>query len=88
MILVGTRLDERGSREVSVEKAKLFADKMKIRHFEVSAKTGENVQTALEAIVALSALARQAASRVDSDSSSSEESLTGTTLHLKRLPIN
>lgn len=85
MILVGTRLDESSSREVSIEKGKAFADRMKIPFFEVSAKTGENVRKALETLVFLAHQARSA-SRNTQESSTSEESMKG--IYLDTLTIH
>ncbi len=51
MALVATRADESSSREIPADKAKGFAQKLSADYFEVSAKSGANVRTALESFV-------------------------------------
>ena len=45
-ILIGNKLDLEEKREVSIDEAKKFADENSMLYFEVSAKTGENVEYA------------------------------------------
>lgn len=52
MVLLGTRCDDTGSREVSNDQGSQFAYRMRIPFLEVSAKTGENITLALETLLA------------------------------------
>lgn len=45
LILVGNKIDLSKERAVSWKRGQALADKYKIKFIEVSAKTGENVQT-------------------------------------------
>jgi GTPase SAR1 family protein len=50
-ILVGNKDDLTSSKAVSYEQAKQLADEMDMLYFEVSAKTGQNVEAAFTALV-------------------------------------
>ncbi|CAK9291158.1 unnamed protein product [Gordionus sp. m RMFG-2023] len=49
-ILVGNKIDDPNKRVVSYKEAKIFADQMKIRLFETSAKSNTNVEEMFDAI--------------------------------------
>jgi len=47
-VLLGNKCDLEGSRAVSIEEGKIFAEKNKIKFFETSAKNGTNIDEAFE----------------------------------------
>ena len=47
-VLLGNKCDLEGSRAVSIEEGKIFAEKNKIKFFETSAKNGTNIDQAFE----------------------------------------
>lgn len=51
-ILAANRVDDKSAREVSTEKGRALADQFRLGFFEVSAKTGENVRSSIEALLA------------------------------------
>ena len=53
-VLLGNKLDLEEKRDVFAEDAEELAKELKCRHFEVSAKTGENVNEALDEIARIS----------------------------------
>lgn len=53
IVLIGNKSDLANKRQVSKEEAEEFAKKCNMAYFEVSARTGENVQEAISACVEL-----------------------------------
>ena len=53
-VLIGNKADLAEHREVTVEDANKLADNMKCKYFEASAKTGENINEALDEIAKIS----------------------------------
>ena len=53
-VLVGNKSDLAGNREVTVEDANKFANNINCKYFEASAKTGENINEALDEIARIS----------------------------------
>jgi len=53
-VLIGNKMDLDNEREVSFEEGQLFAQTNHMSFFEVSAKTGENVNVAFSQIIAFS----------------------------------
>jgi small GTP-binding protein len=52
IIVLGNKLDRVDGREVTSEEAQQFAKELKLMYFETSARTGENVETAILACLA------------------------------------
>lgn len=50
-VLIGTKVDLPEEREVTFKDATAFAQTYGIRYFETSAKTGQNLEAALEPIL-------------------------------------
>lgn len=50
IVLVGNKLDLENERKISTSDAQVFANEMGLLYFEVSAKTGENVQECFKQI--------------------------------------
>ena len=53
-VLLGNKLDLEEQRDVFVEDAEDLAKELKCKHFQVSAKTGENINEALDEVARLS----------------------------------
>ena len=53
-VLLGNKLDLEDKRDVLAEDAEELANELKCKHFEVSAKTGKNVNEALDEVARLS----------------------------------
>jgi small GTP-binding protein len=51
VVLIGNKSDLSDVREVSDEEIRLFATREKVKYFEVSAKTGENIVKAITSVV-------------------------------------
>lgn len=52
-LLIGNKADLADKRQVSTEEAEAFAKEKGMQYFETSAKTGANIQTAVDACVAV-----------------------------------
>jgi GTPase SAR1 family protein len=51
LVLVGNKLDLESKRVITTEEAQIIAKHYDMQYFEVSAKTGENVHNAFEALI-------------------------------------
>ncbi|GIQ83573.1 small GTPase superfamily, Ras type, partial [Kipferlia bialata] len=76
-ILVGTKSDRKGEREVSFEQGKAFAEEYNMSYMETSAKTGEGVESLFRSVAEAACASVEASADLYLEQPESPPSLVG-----------